>query len=263
MKLCQMNLVNELKEKRKPLIGTIVSLPSASATEALSHCGFDWLWIDMEHGALELEHIQHILMAKGDRCAGYVRIPLNEEVWIKRVLDLGADGVIVPNVKSKEEAEWVVDACKYPPLGSRSAGLARAQGYGHKDFGEYAKEANENISVLLQIEHVEGVENIDGILDVEGVSAIIIGPYDLSGSLGKLGAVQDKDVTFAINKVFNKCKRRGVPIGIFAMNAEHGKEYLKKGFDLLAIGIDVHYMWTAARASLNAVGEVMLADVQA
>jgi 2-dehydro-3-deoxyglucarate aldolase/4-hydroxy-2-oxoheptanedioate aldolase len=253
------NLFNELTLKHRPLIGTIVSLSAPPAVEAISRCGFDWLWIDMEHAPLTLEHVQHILMAKSAECAGFVRIPVNDETWIKRVLDLGADGIIVPQVKTKEEAQRAVAAGKYPPMGTRSAGLARAQGYG-MSFASYIKEANQNTSVLLQIEHADGVKNVEEILEVEGIDAIIIGPYDLSGSYGKLGEVQDKQVTDAIDVVYKACKQRGIPIGIFAMQPEAGKAYLEKGFQLLAVGADIHYMWTAAKAGLEAVSKFTLAE---
>ncbi len=213
----------------------------------------------MEHAPLEPHHVQNLLMAKSDRCAGFVRIPINDEVWIKRVLDLGADGIIVPQVKTKAEAERAVAASKYPPAGTRSVGLARAQGFG-MDFGEYIKTANNTTSVLLQIEHVIGVANVDEILSVDGIDAIIIGPYDMSGSFGKLGEVQDAQVVAAIEKVFDACRHHGMPIGIFAMSPEQARGYIERGFHLVAIGADIHYMWTAARASLELASDTVLVD---
>lgn len=254
-----MNIRSELKTRNKPLLGTIISLGMPAVAESISRCGFDWLWIDMEHAPLELDHVQNILMAKGSRCAGFVRIPINDEVWFKRVLDLGADGVIVPQVKTKEEAQRAVAACKYPPVGIRSAGLARAQGFG-MDFAEYIENANCKTSVLLQIEHADGVANVDEILSVTGIDAIIIGPYDLSGSFGKLGQIQDPEIVEAMDKVFAACKRHGVPIGIFTMHAELAKTYIQKGVQLVAIGADIHYMWSAAKASLESVSDAVLAE---
>lgn len=247
-----MNLFNELTLKNGPLVGTIVSLTAPAAVEAISRCGFDWVWIDMEHAPLSLEHVQNMLTAKHPGCAGFVRVPVNDETWIKRVLDLGADGVIIPQVKTKEEAQRAVSASKYPPVGTRSVGLARAQAYG-MNFASYIKEANENVNVLLQIEHKDAVKNIESILEVQGIDAIIIGPYDLSGSFGKLGEVQDKKVIDAIDTVHKACQRVGVPIGIFQMSAEAGKTYLEKGFQLVAVGSDIYYMWTAAKTSLDEV----------
>jgi 2-dehydro-3-deoxyglucarate aldolase/4-hydroxy-2-oxoheptanedioate aldolase len=236
----------------KPLIGTLLTLGVPAIAEMLSRCGFDWLWIDMEHAPLSLEQTQQLIQAKDDKCAAFVRIPANDEVWIKRILDLGADGIIVPQVRYAEEAERAVAATKYPPEGTRSVGIARAHGFG-MDFANYVKQANERLMVILQIEHAEGVRNIDSILKVPGIDAIVIGPYDLSGSFGKLGQLSDPEVQMAIEAVHLACKQRGMPIGIFALQPEQGKAYLKKGYQLLALGIDASYLWNAAKSSLEAV----------
>jgi 2-keto-3-deoxy-L-rhamnonate aldolase RhmA len=151
-----------------------------------------------------------------------------------------------------EEARSAVASAKYPPVGTRSAGVARANGYG-MDFTYYSRDANDRLLVLLQIEHKDGVNNIEEILRVPGIDAIIIGPYDLSGSFGKLGQIDDNEVQHAIETVHNACKKHGMPIGIFALMPEHGKKYLKQGYQLLALGIDAHYLWTAAKAGLEAV----------
>jgi 2-keto-3-deoxy-L-rhamnonate aldolase RhmA len=236
----------------KPLIGTLLSLGQPAVAEMLSRCGFDWLWIDMEHAPLSLEVTQQLLQAKGELCAAFVRIPANDPVWIKHILDLGADGIIVPQVRTAEEAQRAVAASKYPPAGTRSVGIARAHGYG-MEFATYVQEANEQLMVILQVEHAEGVKNIHSIIAVDGVDAIIIGPYDLSGSFNKLGQIQDPEVQQAIETIFTVCKQQGMPIGIFALLPEQGKEYLKQGYDLLALGIDAHYLWSAAKAGLESV----------
>src|SRR5262249_4692291 len=158
---------------------------------------------------------------------------------------LGVDGIIVPQVETAEEAARAVAAAKYPPQGVRSAGLSRAHGYG-MNFSAYIEQANQSVSVLLQIEHFEGVRNIEPILNVSGVDGIIIGPYDLSGSYGKLGQIQDAEVQQAIDTVFSACKKQGIPVGIFALQPEVGRACLKKGFDLLAVGIDAHFLWNSA-----------------
>ncbi|MBY0357572.1 MAG: hypothetical protein K2W82_06175 [Candidatus Obscuribacterales bacterium] len=180
-----------------------------------------------------------------------MRIPANDETWIKRVLDLGADGIIVPQVKTAKEAAFAISAAKYPPLGTRSVGIARAHGYG-ADFTTYINEANDRLTTIIQIEHIEAVHNIDAILKVAGIDAVIIGPYDLSGSMGKLGQVQDAEVQKAIQTVHNACKKHKIPVGIFALQAEQGKSYLAQGYELLALGIDSHLLMSAAKNSLSA-----------
>jgi 2-dehydro-3-deoxyglucarate aldolase/4-hydroxy-2-oxoheptanedioate aldolase len=196
-----------------------------------------------------------MLQAKSNNCSAFVRIPINDDVYIKRVLDLGADGIIVPQVNTPEEAKRAVLASKYPPVGTRSAGIARAHKYG-LDFAGYVQEANEKLAVILQIEHVEAVRNIDTILAVAGIDAIIIGPYDLSGSFGKLGRIDDAEVQEAIVTVFKACKKHGMPIGIFALHSEQATTYIRQGYELVALGIDVHYLCTAAKAALESLSEV-------
>jgi len=242
----------EQLQKGAPLIGTLISLGSSAVTEAVSRCGFDWLWIDMEHGPLSLEQVQHILQAKRGECASLVRIPVNDETWIKRVLDLGADGIIVPQVKTAEEAQRAVSSAKYPPTGTRSVGMSRASGFG-MDFAEYIRDANDKTSVLLQIEHTDGVKNIDSIISVKGIDAIIIGPYDMSGSFGKLGQIQDPEVHEAIETVRKACKTKGVPIGIFCLQPDLARIYLEQGYDLLCLGCDIHFLWSSAKASLESI----------
>jgi 2-dehydro-3-deoxyglucarate aldolase/4-hydroxy-2-oxoheptanedioate aldolase len=253
-----MNAFRESLGQGKPLIGTLVTLGLPAVAEMISHCGFDWLWIDMEHSPLSLDQVQQLIQAKSEQVAAMVRIPVNDETWIKRVLDLGADGIVVPQIKTPDEAEQAVAAAKYPPRGRRSVGLARASLFG-MDFAKHVGEANEQSLVFLQIEHVEGVRNINSILNVKGIDAIVIGPYDLSGSLGKLGDIQNTQVQESIQKVQKACQQHKVPIGIFALQPEQGKAYLSQGFQLLALGVDVHYLWNGAKASLELVRSEALA----
>ena len=165
------------------LIGIVITLPCSETAEALSKLEFDWFWIDMEHGPLSLERVQLIMQATGGRCANLVRVPWNDSVWIKRVLDTGCDGIIVPHVNNRIEVKYALEACLYPPQGSRSVGSGRAQDYGI-NFEEYLKTANENIVIVLQIEHIDAVKNIESIIDVPGFDAILVGPFDLSASMG-------------------------------------------------------------------------------
>ena len=254
-----MNVFKQRMKEGKPLVGTLLTMGVPIVAEMISRCGFDWLWLDLEHSPLSLEQAQHLIQAKSISCAAFVRAPANDEIWIKRILDLGADGIIVPQIKTADEAVKAVAASKYPPVGIRSVGIARAHSFG-MDFAKYVQQANEQTLVLLQIEHVEGVRNIDAILQVPGVDAIIIGPYDLSGSFGKLGQLQDPEVQEAILTIHKACKRHEMPIGIFALQAEQGQDYLKQGYQLLALGIDAHYLWTSAKASLDSVSSALTAS---
>ena len=165
----------------------MVTLASGASAEVLASLGFDWLFIDAEHGPLETRELTEILQAVGDKTACIVRVPEAAEVPIKKALDLGAHGIIVPQVNTAEQAANVVRWARYAPEGARGVGLARAHGYGLK-FREYLSAANREIAVIVQAEHARAVENIDAIVRVPGVDAVLLGPYDLSASLGKMGA---------------------------------------------------------------------------
>lgn len=240
-------------QEGETLHGLIVTMSAPSVSEMLSVCGFDWLWIDMEHAPLSLEDVQAMAQAKRDGCAALVRIPTNSQEWVKRVLDLGVEGIIVPHVNTVEEAEQALRVSLYPPEGERSVGLTRASLFGLDPL--YKEEANAKRLMFLQIEHKEGVKNIEEIVQLPGLDGILIGPYDLSGSFGKLGQIRDPEVLTAIEKVLQTCKQYGMPVGIFAKQAEDAKVYLAQGFQLVATGIDIHFLLSSAKASLDVVKE--------
>ncbi len=230
----------------KTLIGTIVTQPSPALAEILAEVGFDWLWIDAEHSPMEMGEVQGILQAVEDRCACVVRVPTSNEVYFKKALDIGAPAIIAPHVDSVKIAEQVVKWVKYPPLGERSIGVARAHAYG-MDLAGYMNIANEQIAVIVQIEHFKGAQDIDKIVDIAGVDAVLIGPYDLSGSLGKPGEVDDPEVQGYIHRVRDACIKRKKPIGILGITVDAAKPFLDQGFSLIAVGIDTMIFGQAAR----------------
>lgn len=236
----------------KLLTGTIVTLEAPAVAERLAESGFDWLFLDGEHAPLDSSRMQAILQAVGGRCPCVIRIPSIDEVWVKQALDIGADGVIVPRIRSAAEAARVVDWCRYPPEGGRSVGVGRAQGYGTR-FHEYLHRANDDTAVILQIEHVDAVANVDKIATVPGIDALFIGPYDLSSSLGTPGDVSSPKVTDAIRQVAEACRENGLAAGIFGMQADDVRPWIDSGFRVIAVGIDVVFMGTAADAALGSL----------
>jgi len=234
------------------LLGTIVTLSSPAAAEILADAGFDWLFVDGEHGPLETGDIMGILQAVGDKAACIVRVPAADETPIKRVLDLGADGIIAPLVNTAEQAEYVVRSARYSPAGSRGVGLGRAHGYGMR-FKEYIDSANELVTVVVQAEHAQAVENIESIVKVEGIDAVLIGPYDLSASMGKMGQVDDPAVIEAIDHVTDTCLAAGIPLGYFGVNAEAVRPFADRGYTLLVAGTDTLFLGSAAEATLSAL----------
>ena len=185
---------------KKNTIGTWITLNNPSTAEILSDCGFDWLCVDMEHSTIDYSEAQLLIatiQSKGIKA--YVRVGENNNRIIKRVLDAGADGIIVPMVNNKDEAVKAINSVNYPPDGSRGVGLARAQGYGF-NFENYKNKKAKEIKLIVQIEHIDAINNLNEIIDLDGVDGTIIGPYDLSGSMGKPGQYNDDDVKKVIYK---------------------------------------------------------------
>lgn len=245
------NFRQKLKEG-KPLIGTLQALNSPEVTEMLVAAGFDWLWIDLEHSVIDVEGGQRILQAAGSNCPCILRVPAGDQVWIKKLLDIGPAGVIIPQVKSAQEAAEVVQYCRYPPEGTRSVGLSRAHGYGMR-FAEYVANANQHVAVILQIEHINAVKEIDTIVNIQGIDALLIGPYDLSGTMGKIGQVNDPEVQAQIEKVRQVCLDATMPLGIFTTNPEEVKTLTEKGYTLIAVGIDTIYLGQSLKQALNII----------
>ncbi len=232
-----MNPFKERLKRKEKLLGTMLSFPSAEIAEILSHAGFDWLFVDGEHGNFELSDLQRILQVADSTTDCMVRVPLNDEIWIKRALDSGARGIIVPQVKTAREAAQAVSFCKYPPDGRRSVGISRAHGYG-MDFAGYINKANDDVVVVVQVEHIEAVRNAGTIVEVPGVDAVFVGPYDLSASMGMAGEVGATEVKEAIEKVSEICKKADKPAGIFGADAEAVKWYIDIGYTLVCVSID-------------------------
>ena len=176
----------------------------------------------------------------------------SDDPFIKQALDIGAAGIIVPQVNTAEQAESVVRFAKYSPEGMRGVGLARAHGYG-MDFAKYINNANHDTAVIVQAEHAEAVKNIDAIVKVEGVDAVLVGPYDLSASLGKIGQVEDPEVVHAISQVTEACAAASMPLGLFAVAATSLEPYIKRGYTLLVSGVDTLLLSQAETSLLNEV----------
>lgn len=244
------NLFRARLKRGELLCGTILSLSSLEAAEVLAAAGFDWLFVDMEHSVLDPAQVQGLLQAVAGRAACILRIPLNDEIWIKKALDTGATGIMVPQINTPEEARRAVRLSKYAPLGTRSVGVSRAHGYGAA-LGEYLRRANDETVVVVQAEHIQAVENIEAILDVEGIDAVLVGPYDLSASMGMMGQVDSPEVQAAIARVRQACLARKMPLGIFAVTGSRARDYAAEGFTLLAGSSDTLMLVQAAQQTMR------------
>ncbi|MFQ5407605.1 MAG: HpcH/HpaI aldolase/citrate lyase family protein [Anaerolineales bacterium] len=234
------------------LIGPMLTLGAPEVAEIMAAAGYDWLFVDAEHGAFDPPRAQATLQAAGPGCPGVVRLPSADETWIKKYLDIGAAGVIAPQVNSAVEAERVVRLCKYAPEGTRGVGLARAHEYG-LGFQEYIDRANDDIAVIVQAEHRAAVADIEAIVRVPGVDAVLVGPYDLSASMGKPGAVDDPEVRAAIDRVRVACLAANVPVGYFGTDAAAVAPYIEQGYTLIIAGVDSLLMGVGARELVQAL----------
>ncbi|GJM05286.1 MAG: 2-keto-3-deoxy-L-rhamnonate aldolase [marine bacterium B5-7] len=235
------------------LFGTLVSLPSPEICELLASVGYDWLFIDAEHGAFNPQQAQSMLQAAAPTpCV--IRVPEGESVWIKKALDIGAAGVIVPQVHNSDQAAKIIKHCKYAPTGDRGIGIGRAHKYG-MDFEHYLEHANNETAVILQAESREAVDNINEIVNLPGIDAILIGPYDLSSSLGKAGEINHPLVQAAIDKIVIACQKARVSMGFFGVNAEAVLPYKERGFTLLTTGVDTTFLIKSASETLKDIRE--------
>lgn len=247
-----MSLKNKLKNNELT-IGTWVTIGHPSVVEILATAGFEWVTIDIEHAAIDFATVQNLItVAQGKGMKALVRVSKNEEVVIKRVLDAGADGVIVPMVKSGAEAAEAVSYVKYPPIGKRGVGLSRAQNYGI-GFEDYKKHVEEEIVVIAQVEHIDAVHNLKDIITTPGIDGIIVGPYDLSGSMGKPGAYNDDDVKEALEKVKKVCVEHNFPLGFHVIESDSTKLQVKidEGYTFLAFSLDFFFLGDTARNEMN------------
>ncbi|MBK97396.1 MAG: 2,4-dihydroxyhept-2-ene-1,7-dioic acid aldolase [Balneola sp.] len=252
--------MNQLKKKLKNKelsIGTWVNIGHQSVIEVLGMAGFDWVTLDIEHSPMSLETIQNLLgHIRATGMEGLVRVSKNEEVIIKRVMDAGADGIIVPMVNSEEDAKKAVNFVRYPPHGKRGVGLSRAQKYGY-GFSEYKEWTNNNSCVIAQIEHIQGVNNLEAILTVNGIDGIIIGPYDLSASMGYPGEYERDEVKEALRSVVEMVKKSDKSLGFHVIESKFSKlkEKIDQGYTFLAFSLDFFFLGDRAREEMEKLNQ--------
>jgi 2-dehydro-3-deoxyglucarate aldolase len=236
-------------------IGSWITLGHPAIAEIMASAGFDWLVLDMEHSVLELSEVQTIIQVlDGKHCPTIVRLTSNHPDQIKRVMDAGATGIMVPMIKSAADAQAAVESVYYPPEGKRGVGLARAQGYGAR-FHEYRQWLKNNAVIIVMIEHVDAVDHIDSILSVPGIDAYIIGPYDLSGSMGRPGELDHPQVHDAIQQVLNAGHRLHKPGGIHVIEPEPNalQQRINAGFNFLGYSLDIRILDTLCRNHMETI----------
>lgn len=236
-------------------VGSWITMGHTVVAEIMSKAGFDWLTVDMEHSAITLAEAQHLVQVIDlSGCVPLVRVGANDPNLIKRAMDTGAHGVVVPMVNSRQDAERAVGAVKYPPRGFRGVGLARAQRFG-ADFEAYRQWNDSESVVVVQVEHIKAVENLEDILKVEGVDGFIVGPYDLSGSIGHPGQFDHPRVSEALAEVRRIADKSGALAGYHVIPPDP-VELLKRideGYRLLAYSIDIMLLGESCREGMRMI----------
>lgn len=248
----------KLKEKlknNKLTIGSWVTIGHHSIVEIMAEAEFEWLTLDLEHSPMDFETTQvMIAFIKSKGMNALVRVGKNDEWIIKRVMDSGADGIIVPMVNSREDARRAVDAVNYPPVGKRGVGLGRAQDYG-TGFEKYKNWLKNDAVIIAQVEHIDSVNNLEEIISVNGIDGIIIGPYDLSASMGMAGEFDRPEVKAAIEKVRQICLKKKFSLGFHVIKPDHKllQEKINDQFTFLAFSLDFFFLGEMARGEMGKV----------
>ncbi len=251
------NHVRAKLKRGEPSVGTWLGLPDSTSALLMGRAGFDWLTVDMEHGPINIESAARSFAAiAAGGAAPLARIPWNTGENIKRVLDNGAWGIVVPMVNSRAEAELVVRSARYMPLGDRSVGGQLHSANFDTDPATYYERANDEILVIVMIEHVTGVENAEAILSVPGVDACFIGPNDLHKSMNKTPRFDSDDKQFvdAVNHIRVTAKKCGVASGIHVADAPAAKRRIAEGFQFVAVTSEAGMMLAKAKEITDALG---------
>jgi 2-dehydro-3-deoxyglucarate aldolase len=250
-----------LKEKllnREVSIGSWVTIGHQAIIDVLAEVNFDWLTIDLEHTAIDYNELQILIgFIQSHNIAALVRVGKNEELIIKRALDAGADGIIVPMICSATEAAQAVQYAKYPPVGKRGVGLNRAQRYGF-GFEDYKSWVDDHLVIIAQIEHVDGVNNLENIISTKGIDGIIVGPYDLSGSLGIPGQFNSAPVLAALNRIEQICLKEKFSMGYHVVepNIDLVNEKIASGYNFIAFSTDFLFMGKKAKEEMGKIANL-------
>jgi 4-hydroxy-2-oxoheptanedioate aldolase len=251
------NLVKRQLREGKPVVGTWLSLGSIPATRFLARSGFDYLTVDIEHNQMGMETTATLFGAIADaKCVALARVPSGRHDHIKRVLDNGSQGVVVPMVNSRTEAEEAVAACLYPPKGNRSVGGAVHALNFDTDAPTYYARANDEIAVILQCEHIQAVRDFDQIFSVPGIDAVFVGPNDLAASMRSADGRPPAPDLFkeTLASILAGCKRNKVAAGIHTFSVEEAKMRMAEGWQFIAINSELRMMMDGAKRVLDGLG---------
>lgn len=247
--------IQTMLQQNRNIVGTHIRSQDPFMSELLAKIGFDILWIENEHAGLDKHTTMlHILAAQAGGAAAIVRVPWNDPVLVKPILEMGPDGIVFPMISTAEDARQAVAACRYPPRGIRGFGPLRANEYGLIAQDEYLKMADRQLFKLIQIEDIRGVENIEAIASVDGVDGVVVGQFDLTGTLGMLGDIYHPKTCACIRTVFDACHRHGIPCGM-SSDPDPKKVQLWRdlGADFIFSSTEYEWVKLAASPALQAI----------
>lgn len=250
---------NALKDRLRAgenVLGCWTALGSPAAVELLGFAGFDYLVLDQEHGLGDLGTLTAQLQAMSATPAtAVVRVPWNDHVVLKRVLDAGAEGMMIPSIETAEEAAAAVAACRYPPRGRRGAASSSARASQYGMAADYVATCAENLLIVLQIESAKGVTNIDSILEVPGIDVMFIGPHDLSGTVGQLGNLKHPEVAGLIATAEQRIRAAEIPMGTVPHPDATWRDMFERGYQFVNAGSDVSRLRDGSLADVRAFRE--------
>lgn len=247
------NRVKQLLQRGESAVGHWLTMPSPAVAELMSGVGMDWLLVDTEHGAADWETVEDMIRAmKGTDVVPLVRVGGNDPALIKKALDRGAFGVIIPLVSTPEQAKAAVAACKYPPEGIRGVAGTRVNRYG-ADLAEYFAAWNRQALVIVQIETTEAVTNVDAIAAIPGVDVLFVGPNDLSAGLGHFRQFERPEYTRAVDQILRAARAHGRAAGIMTGGADETLARIDQGFRFVAVGSDARLLAGAAAAAYEKI----------
>ena len=257
-----MDNLSKIKQKileKKLVIGTHIQTTDPVVSEILCSCGFDLIWIDSEHGPLDKKDINlHIMAIKGKGASPFIRVPDINPITVKAVLEMGPDAIIFPGVNTAEEAKLAVSSCRYPPKGIRGFGPIRANDYSTMDNNEYLEMSKKEPLVILQIEQIDGVNNLGEIIKVEGVDTIVVGPNDLSGSVDLLGQIRHPEVLKLLDKLADTCKEANFPFGVsLGWSGENIADWIKRGVSWICVDGDISYLVNGGKGTYRRTRELI------
>ena len=243
------NYLKKALQDGKVVFGPFLKFTDPAVVEIMGFAGFDFVIIDAEHGPISIEAAQNLIRAaESVNITPIIRVGNNDEALILRALDIGAQGIEIPQINSKADAVRAVKSVKYSPQGERGVcRYVRAANYSSMDKFKYFESANKETMIIAHIEGIEGINNLDEILSVPGIDVIFIGPYDLSQSLGIPGEVNHPLVTEKIKEVVTKCRKNDISVGTFADDIPTAKKWVSLGVQYMSFSVDVGILYEACK----------------